>query len=91
MRAMLNGQLVSAPKTLYDGFILREIAAEDDEFQEAMIIGRVLGKYQLGIGDSLVACRIEEMIRAGKFEVVSAVAEGMPTYHRVLKRCAYEL
>lgn len=87
LRATLNGQLISTPETLYDSFILREIAAEGEEFQEAMVIERVLGKYQLGIGDYWVAFRIEEMIQAGKFEVVSVVAEDMPVYHRVLRKC----
>jgi len=89
LRTVLNGQLVSVSEKLYDDFILREIAAEGEEFQEAMIIGRVLGKYQLGISDSLVAVRIEEMIHAGKFEIVSAVTQNMPSYRRVLKKCAY--
>ena len=91
LRATLNGQLISAPETLYDGFILREIAAEGEEFQEAMVIGRVSGKYQLGIGDSWIAFRIEEMIRAGKLESVTAVAKDMPIYHRVLKKCIHRL
>ncbi len=91
LRATLNGQLISAPETLYDGFILREIAAEGEEFQEAMVIGRVLGKYQLGIGDSWIAFRIEEMIRTGKLESMTEVAKDMPIYHRVLKKCIHRL
>lgn len=91
LRATLNGQLISAPETLYDGFILREIEAEGEEFQEAMVIGRVIGKYQLGIGDSWIAFRIEEMIHAGKLESVTAVAKDMPIYHRVLKKCIHRL
>jgi len=91
LRAVLNGRLVSASEKLYDDFILREIAAEGEEFQEAMIVGRVLGKYQLGIGDFWVAFRIEEMIRAGKLEAVSVVAQDMPVYHRMLKKCTHEL
>ena len=87
LRATLNGQLISAPETLYDDFILREIAAEDEEFQEARVIGQVIGKYQLGIGDSWVALRIEEMIRAEKLETVTVGAKDMPIYHRVLKKC----
>jgi hypothetical protein len=87
LRAMLNGQLISMPETLYDDLIVREIAAEDEEFHEAMVIGRVLGKYQLGIGDSWVALRIEEMIRAGKLQVVKELAEDSPIYHRILKKC----
>lgn len=91
LRAMLNGQLVSTSEKLYDDFILREIAAEGEEFQEAMIIGRVLGKYQLGISDSWVAFRIEEMIHAGKLEAVTAGTKDMPIYHRVLKKCTQRL
>ena len=83
---MLSGQLISAPENFYDDFILREIAAESEEFQEAMIIGRVIGKYRLGISDSWIAFRIEEMIRAGKLESVTQVAKDMPIYNRVLKK-----
>ncbi|MEL4106604.1 DUF3658 domain-containing protein [Oscillospiraceae bacterium WX1] len=86
LRAMLNGQLVSAPETLYDDFIIREIEAENITFHEAMVIGRVLGKYQLGIGDAWVALRIEEMISAGKLEAVTVAAEDAPRYHRLLRK-----
>lgn len=88
LRAMLNGQLVSAPETFYDDFIIREIAEEGDEFQEAMIVGRVLLKYHLGISDSWVALRIEEMILARKLEPVSELIEDSPIYHRILKKCS---
>jgi hypothetical protein len=90
LRAMLNGQLVSTSEKLYDDFILREIEAEGEEFQEAKIVGRVLGKYQLGIGDSWVAFRIEEMIHDGKLEAVTAGDKDMPIYHRVLKKCTHK-
>lgn len=86
LRVMFNGQLVSVSETIYDDFIIREIAEEGEEFQEAMIVGRVLGKYQLGIGDSWVALRIEEMIHAGKLEPVTDIAEDCPIYHRILKK-----
>ena len=86
LRAMLNGQLISAPETLYDDFITREIAAEGVEFQEAMIVGRVLGKYKLGIGDAWVALRIEEMIRKGILEPVNDSPEDAPIYHRKLRK-----
>lgn len=91
LRAVLNGQLVSVSEKLYDNFILREIAAESEVFQEAMIIGRVLGKYQLGISDSWVAFRIEEMVSDGKLIVVSAADKDMPAYHRILKKCTHRL
>jgi hypothetical protein len=91
VRAILNRQLVSVSEKIYDDFILREIAAEGEEFQEAMVIGRVLGKYQLGIGDAWIALRIEEMIGASKLEVVSTVAEDMPVFHRMLRKCTNRL
>lgn len=86
LRAVLNGRLVSAPQTLYDSFILREIEAADPSFQEAAVVGRVLGKYQLGIGDGWVALRIEEMIGAGRLEIVTDSPKGAPVYHRILRK-----
>ena len=91
LRAMLNGHLVSMSEKLYDDFILREIAAEGEQFQEAMIVGRVLGKYQLGVGDFWIAFRIEEMIHAGKLEAVTEGTKDMPIYHRILKKCTLKL
>lgn len=86
LRAVLNGQLHSVSETIYDEFIHREIDAQGDEFQEAMVIGSVLGKYQLGIGDAWVANRIEKMIYDGALSVVSDPVKGMPVYHRKLKK-----
>jgi hypothetical protein len=51
LRAVINGRLQSVPENFYDDFILREIALEKNEFHEANLIGRIFGKYQLGIGD----------------------------------------
>ena len=86
LRVVLNGQLVSVSENIYDAFILREIAEAGEEFQEAMIIGKVLGKYRLGISDAWLALRIEEMIGAGAFEVVSLGDHDMPVYHRMLRK-----
>ena len=87
LRIVLNGQLVSASEKVYDDLIISEINAEGDEFREAVIIGRILGKYRLGISDSLISFRIEEMISAGKLTVVSEAGKDMPVYHRQLKKC----
>lgn len=86
LRAVLNGQLVSMEESLYDGFIQREIDAADEIFQEANVIGRVLRKYRLGIGDTWVAHRIESMIQQGELEPVSKAPADGPTYHRMLKK-----
>ncbi len=88
LRAVINGRLVSVPETLYDGFIRREIAAEPDTFPEARVVGSVLGKYQLGIGDLWVALRIEEMCRSGELEPVTETPPDMPIYHRRLRKAA---
>lgn len=90
LRAVLNGQLVSVREDIYDDFIRREIGKEPEEFQEAMVIGRVLGKYQLGIGDALLAHRIEAMIAAGELEPVTQPPEDKPVYHRVLRKKKWE-
>lgn len=86
MRAVLNGQLHSVSEGIYDDFIYREINHQKDEFQEAMLIGTVLGKYQLGIGDAWLANRIEKMIANGYLSVASEPVEGMPIYHRKLRK-----
>ncbi|MEG0751912.1 MAG: DUF3658 domain-containing protein [Oscillospiraceae bacterium] len=86
LRAVINGQLIGVPETIYDYLICREIALEGVEFQEVVIVGRVLGKYRLGIGDAWIAHRIEKMIDEGKLTVVSGPAKDMPIYHRILKK-----
>lgn len=87
LRAVLNGRLISAPEDLYDYYILQEIAAQEDEFLEAVVIGRVLGNHQLGIGDAWIALRIESFIQRGYLMPVSKAPEDMPRYHRRLKKC----
>ena len=86
LRAALNGKLVSVSEDIYDYYILQEISSFEDEFNEARLIGTVLGKYQLGISDSFVHSRIESMIKEGQLEIVSGAKKDMPVYNRVLKR-----
>jgi len=86
LRATLNGKLVSVSEDIYDYYILLEISSYEDQFNEARLIGTVLGKYQLGISDSFVHSRIENMIKEGQLEVESVAKKDMPIYSRVLKR-----
>lgn len=86
LRAMVNGQLVSVPEDFYDSFILSELALQEEEFVEAQLVGGVLGKYQLGIGDGLVALRVEKMIEDGLLVPTSTAQRGDPTYWRTLKK-----
>ncbi len=86
LRIVLNGQLVSAPEDIYDSFIMREIELMENEFQEAYLIGTVIGKYRLGISDAFIALRIETMVEAGKLECITKSGEDAPTYHRMHRK-----
>lgn len=86
LRATLNGKLVSVPESLYDTFILREIEKQEDEFKEAQLVGQVLGKYQLGIGDTWIALRIEQFIKDGLLRPITAPEPDTPIYHRILQK-----
>ena len=86
LRVMLNGQLQSASEDIYDRFILREIAAQPEQFKMAIVIGNVLGKYQLGIGDAWVSIRIEKMINDGILEIVQDASNGDISYRRTLRK-----
>lgn len=86
LRAVLNGKLVSVPESLYDTWILRELENQEDEFQEARLVGQVLGKYRLGIGDAWIALRMEQFIQDGLLIPVTAPGPDAPVYHRILQK-----
>lgn len=89
LRAVLGGEIHSLPADFYDTFIRRELAdmpgAQQAGFRQAHLIGNVLGKYRLGIGDGYIALRMEYMIESGELQVLSRAGEGEPTYRRVLR------
>jgi len=87
LRAVVNGKLMSVDESFYDVFIMKELDGAGDEFREAVVIGNVLGRYQLGIGDAWVARRIQRMVDKGQLKVIREAGEGMPSYHRVLQKC----
>ena len=91
LRATLNGHLQSVPEVVYDSSILREIDALPDEFKMAVVIGNVLGKHQLGIGDVWIALRIEKLINDGFLEVVQEAPKGEASYRRILRKCKHPL
>lgn len=86
LRAVVNGELVSVPETWYDPFLRKEIAAEEAEFPAARVIGHVLGKYQLGIGDGELAQRLWAMLRAGELQQVATPGSEDPIYHCRLRK-----
>lgn len=86
LRVVLNGRVQGVDDALYDRFILKEIEAEENEFFEARVIGRVLGKYQLGISDSFIACRIEKMIESGRLKTITSPSKDEPIYRKKLRK-----
>ena len=86
LRAVINGRLFSVPEDFYDHFIRSEIENQNDEFQEGQLIGRILGKYQLGISDGWLAMRIEKMIENGKLQIITNAPSDCPAYHRVIRK-----
>lgn len=86
LRVMVNGQFLSVGADFYDGIILREIEKQPREFHEGRLIGEILGRYQLGLGDSLIALRIEEFISRGMLTPATEPMEDRPIYHRFLRK-----
>ena len=86
LRAVINGKLSSAGEDLYDFYIRREIDRRQGKFPEPNLIGDVLGRYALGIGDAWVALRIEEMIDRGQLISVTQPEPGSFYRGRVLKK-----
>ncbi|HHY29066.1 MAG TPA: DUF1835 domain-containing protein [Desulfitobacterium dehalogenans] len=81
LRAVVNGKLTSVSDDFYDYFIRKSIP--DDEFMMARLIGEVLGKYQLAIGDWWLAERIQTMIANDEIKVVK---KGDFVYSNTLKK-----
>ena len=86
LRAVINGTVQSVPEDFYDSFIRKEIDKMDHEFHEAVLIGNILGKYQLGIGDIWIALRIEKMIESGILVPITQPKPGDAIYRRMLKK-----
>ena len=86
LRIFLNGQLQSADENAYDSYILREIEKQPEVFAEAMVVGNVLGKYQLGIDDAWVALRIGKMIEKGMLAVAEPAPDGDIIYRQKLRK-----
>lgn len=81
LRVVLNGRLHSVGLDFYDGFIRKEIP--EGTFKVGQLIGFVLGRNRLGIGDWLIAQRVHTMIESGELKVVQ---ENPAFYGTLLKR-----
>ena len=69
LRAIVNGRLHSVREDFYDPFIRARI--HDRTLRVGQLIGEVLGRYQLGIGDWWIAKRIQAMESRGQLITVS--------------------
>ena len=87
LRVLLNGRIQSVSSDFYDPYIELELKQQPEEFYEAQLIGSVIGKYGLRIGDGWLAMRIEQMVRDGKLAFVRwADPENPEGYRRWLKK-----
>lgn len=87
LRAVISGRVMSVPDSFYDFLILRELEGMEDEFPEALLIGTVLGRSQIGMSDAFLARRIQTMVDAGLLEVVRPCDDPeVPTYHRTVRK-----
>jgi hypothetical protein len=83
LRALVNGRLISVPEDFYDHILIKNIP--DGEFLMSRLIGTVLGKYALGVGDGWYALRLEKMIAANMLEVIADKDASRP-YGKILKK-----
>ena len=68
LRAVVNGSLVSVPASFYDFLILKDLG--DRPVQEALLIGKILGENQLGIGDWWYSRRIDKLIEQNRIKII---------------------
>ena len=86
MRAVVNGKLISAPITLYDSYIWKLIDEQPPVFCQAVVVGGVIGRYNLGITDKQVALRMQQFINDKKLKVVKHSLPDEPIYYQYLQK-----
>lgn len=86
LRTVLNGKPVSVPEDFYDCFVHAEVEKMGVTFREAIVVGNVLGRYQLGISDWWIHKRIQAMVDQGILAVAESCGPGNPIYHQMLKK-----
>lgn len=81
VRAVINGNVISVPANFYDFLIWKHLGSSP--IKEAALIGEILGKNPIGIGDWWLAYRIDHLISKGK---IKAVEDNERKYARMIKR-----
>ena len=81
LRAVVNGKVLGVPEDFYDHIIRKQVP--EGEFTMGRLIGDILRKYSLGIGDFWYAKRINRMIELGELVIVKKQKE---LYSQILKK-----
>ena len=81
----IRDSLTSVPVDFYDCFLRREIVQQQETFDEARVLGRVLGCLP-GVGDGFLASRIEAMVEAGELEFLTEPPTDGARYWRKLRK-----
>lgn len=81
LRAMVNGKLMSVPEDFYDHLIRAHIPPSD--FKLAKLIGMIMSKNRIGVGDWWYVQRINKMIEAKELEIVR---DDEFDYEKILRR-----
>ncbi len=68
LRTMINGRLTGVPDYFYDFLIWKMITKRP--IKQARLIGDVLGRYPVSVGDWWYALRIDHFIGIGKIKVI---------------------
>ena len=89
LRIVDNGSLRSVSAAYYDARIQAEIDRQPEEFQEAGVIGHLIGEG-LRMPDTWIADRVERMIQAGQLAVTEEETPGVPSYRRRIRKTAAE-
>lgn len=68
LRAVINGKVMGVGEEFYDFLIWKELSQKP--IKEARLIGNILGKYPISIGDWWYAKRIQQFIEQGNIKVM---------------------
>lgn len=81
LRAVVNGSVMSVPASFYDFLIWKNLGNEP--IKEAVLIGKVLGSDNIGVGDWWYARRIDKFIAQNRIKLVK---NSPRKYERILVR-----
>lgn len=81
LRAIINGKIMSVGEDFYDFLIWKELTKKP--IKEARLIGNILGKYPISIGDWWYAKRIHTFLAQGKIRVIE---DSKNSYARLICR-----